>query len=367
MSARETEHEHNRPATPLETDSGPSSLGDDADSAISDIKSTGRTESLASSAYAYQFKDGRRYHGYDAGVYMLPNDEAEQDRLDLQHHVFRISVDGKLFLAPIPKDVQSVLDVGCGTGIWTIEFADDYPNASVLGVDLSPIQPAYVPVNCSFRVDNVETDWVHEETYDFIHSRAMVAALKDWPGFIQQAFDHLNPGGYLEMQDVSFPTGCNNPEDEAISRVRDYGDVMLEAGKRIGLDFEAPEKWREWLEAAGFVDIHMKWVNWPIGPWAKHQKNKILGRFTYLDFYDAIEAAGPLVIAALGKTQEEVQTLIDDSRAEFKAQKIRLYQRVCFCYARKPENTQEEEVPSVIDVEAENKQIADLEAAKATT
>jgi tRNA1(Val) A37 N6-methylase TrmN6 len=48
---------------------------------------------------------------------MLPNDEIEQDRLDLQHHLFRLTIDGALYLAPIPKDVQNVLDIGTGTGI----------------------------------------------------------------------------------------------------------------------------------------------------------------------------------------------------------------------------------------------------------
>jgi len=46
-----------------------------------------------------------------------PLPENEQDRLDLQHHIFRINVDGKLHLAPIPKDVHNILDIGCGTGL----------------------------------------------------------------------------------------------------------------------------------------------------------------------------------------------------------------------------------------------------------
>ena len=46
---------------------------------------------------------------------MLPNDTVEQNRLDLQHSCFRLAVDGKLYLAPIPENA-AVLDVGCGTG-----------------------------------------------------------------------------------------------------------------------------------------------------------------------------------------------------------------------------------------------------------
>jgi hypothetical protein len=48
---------------------------------------------------------------------MMPNDETEQDRLDLQNQLFRLTVEGPLYLAPIPKDVHAVLDCGTGTGI----------------------------------------------------------------------------------------------------------------------------------------------------------------------------------------------------------------------------------------------------------
>jgi hypothetical protein len=52
---------------------------------------------------------------YDWRMYILPNDTVEQNRLDLQHACFRLAVDGKLYLAPIPENA-TILDVGCGTG-----------------------------------------------------------------------------------------------------------------------------------------------------------------------------------------------------------------------------------------------------------
>jgi ubiquinone/menaquinone biosynthesis C-methylase UbiE len=48
---------------------------------------------------------------------MLPNDVTEQDRLNLQHHLFRLTAHGALYLAPVPGYGDSVLDIGCGTGI----------------------------------------------------------------------------------------------------------------------------------------------------------------------------------------------------------------------------------------------------------
>ena len=40
---------------------------------------------------------------------------------DLQHHLFGISLDGRLHLAQLPK-TKRALDIGTGTGIWSIDF-----------------------------------------------------------------------------------------------------------------------------------------------------------------------------------------------------------------------------------------------------
>jgi methylase of polypeptide subunit release factors len=42
--------------------------------------------------------------------------------IDLQHHLFRLTMEEKLYLSPIKGDVQNVLDVGTGTGVWAIDF-----------------------------------------------------------------------------------------------------------------------------------------------------------------------------------------------------------------------------------------------------
>ncbi|MBE3046101.1 hypothetical protein IMZ48_26895 [Candidatus Bathyarchaeota archaeon] len=45
------------------------------------------TASLSSSVVDYPVEHGRRYHAYKRGVYLMPNDDREQVRLDVMHHI----------------------------------------------------------------------------------------------------------------------------------------------------------------------------------------------------------------------------------------------------------------------------------------
>lgn len=110
----------------------------------------------------------------------------------------------------------------------------------------------------------------------------------------------------------------------------------MEAGKRINLHLDSPHQWPDQLRAAGFVDIHFKWYNWPLGPWAKGQKNKIMGRWALEDFIDAVGAVGAMLTRILGWSAEETQVLIANARNELKEVRYNIYHPACFCWARKP-------------------------------
>ena len=77
------------------------------------------TDSLASSILNHRMENGRQYHAYRDGSYWGPNDELAKEILDFAHHMYLLTLDQKLHLAPL-QNPHTILDCGTGTGIWAI-------------------------------------------------------------------------------------------------------------------------------------------------------------------------------------------------------------------------------------------------------
>jgi hypothetical protein len=65
---------------------------------------------------------------------------------------------------------------------------DKFPNTQIIGIDLSPIQPDFVPENVHFFVDDFEEEWVDPENkYDYIHVRFTLFSVRDRKALYRKA------------------------------------------------------------------------------------------------------------------------------------------------------------------------------------
>ena len=90
-------------------------------------------------------------------------------------------------MVPLPAH-GSALDLGTGTGEWAVDLGDELPAYSVIGVDVDPVQPIWVPPNVEFQVDDVEALWTYRRRFTFIHVRHLSGSLDCWPRLIQQCY-----------------------------------------------------------------------------------------------------------------------------------------------------------------------------------
>ncbi|CAI4215651.1 unnamed protein product [Parascedosporium putredinis] len=328
------------PSSPIEEASGPLAADtfDDGDSAISNPVSAGLT-SLRSSVLRFQEENGRTYHNMSSGKYYLPNDERENERLDLTHNLWLLSLRGELGLSPkAMQGAKRVLDAGTGTGIWAIEYADQHPESEVIGVDLSPIQPSLVPPNCAFEIDDLEKEWTWSQQFDLIFSRYMTGCLAEPEDFVKKAFNNLEPGGYLEMQDILLPYESDDGTLTEDNPLRHISQLCVDAGNAAGRPFTLPLKYKRYLEDAGFVDVVERQLKWPLNTWPKDKHYKEIGAWTQENLHSGIEGIlVALFTRYLGWTQDQVTLAALKFRTALKDRNTHGYIPIYVVYGRKPE------------------------------
>jgi SAM-dependent methyltransferase len=334
MSAHGTTNAAQQPMEPDSFNSSDQDSAYDADSISGSL-----TSSLTESIYNYRKLYGRTYHAFKDRQYEYPNDEPELDRLDLQHHLYYKRLDGKLFLAPISDAPQNVLDVGTGTGIWAIEFAETYPTASVTGTDLSPTQPQWVPPNVQFEVDDSNETWTFARKFDFIHCRQLHMAL-DEKRLFKQSLDALKPGGWLEIKEVALPLICNDDTLDGTCLTK-WTEEIMKAANMIDTPLDKPWHYQQWMQEAGFVNVKELVYPLPINQWPKDRKLKDLGMWEMTNLLEGIEGFSmALFTKVLGWSRAELEVFLADVRKDVQNRKIHAYWRLVAVIGQKPPQKQ---------------------------
>ena len=238
--------------------------------------------------------------------------------------------------------MQKVLDIGTGTGVWAIDFADEFPAAEVIGTDVAPIQPSWVPPNCRFEIDDANEDhWTwRENTFDFVHSRGLFGSIVDWNAFYKKAFRVCKPGGYME--DYEWSTYMSSDDGTVVegSPIDQWHKVFWEGGRKFGRTFKVVEDdvQEKGMREAGFVDIRVETFKAPLTPWPKDRKQKEIGLFSRTAL--EMDAEGYVLYiwgSVMGWSEQEIQVFLAHFRRQLRDPKVHpwLYHRVV--YGRKPE------------------------------
>ncbi|KAI8336023.1 S-adenosyl-L-methionine-dependent methyltransferase [Blakeslea trispora] len=193
---------------------------------------------------------------------MLPRTEQELDYMVSQHYILRTAFNSD-FSAPVSSfENKTVLDVGCGTGTWTMEMATQFPNATFIGLDKCSDFPRDIkPKNCHFERFYVNTTHIHlpfeDQSVDYIFQRDLNCGLPRaaWLPLMDEYYRILKPGGWLELVEPDVETQSSSAyEDFLINKLvcafynrkqdpfvsKRLSSLMAESGfRRIQSDFQS--------------------------------------------------------------------------------------------------------------------------------
>ncbi|KIW29363.1 uncharacterized protein PV07_05182 [Cladophialophora immunda] len=309
---------------------------DETDSGYWDQEST--TQSVTASIYEYERLYNRTYHSFHRGKYLMPNDEREQDRIDITYHAARLSMRDNLFFAPV-LNPRGILDIGTGTGTWALEAAETHPEANVVGTDLSPIQPNYVTTNLTFEIADADEEWAFPHRFDLVHSRIMNDfTLRSWPHFFEQAFQYLNPGGWVECQEFDYNRRSDDNTIPANSRLSFWEREWTRGMEMIGMGgFCKPELVMEQMRNAGFVNVTCRKFKIPIGPWPRDPQLRQAGMFGLVNILDGIQGLSLKIFTELlGYSLDELENLLADCRREARDRAVHSYWPLFVILGQKP-------------------------------
>ena len=86
----------------------------------------------------------------------------------------------------------------------------------------------------------------------------MEACIADRDRLLQQAFKHLVPKGYFEIQVVDAEFLCDDGTIEKAPNTQLYMKSICEACAKFGKPIDGGTAWKERMEKAGFVDVHQE-------------------------------------------------------------------------------------------------------------
>ncbi|TFK55516.1 S-adenosyl-L-methionine-dependent methyltransferase [Heliocybe sulcata] len=274
----------------------------------------------------------RSYQTYPGAQYILPSDEDERARLELQHRVLQRAIGPRLVIPTLSlQPGDQVLDCGTGSGVWLMDLSKQVTSdVSLFGIDIEPRLFPMSTAQIVFSVGSATELPAHwSNKFRLVNQRLLIAALsvKEWPRVLQEIHRTLVPGGWVQLLEAK-RWGAENGDLSTKHR------QMLEklfASRNLLIDCSV--QLPRLLDDAGFKNIHVEERKLPAGSWAGPE-----GEETRDNFIGVFRGMKTPVLNAGGlgyvQSEQEYDEWMNGLAREWDAIEGTTVD-ICICYAQK--------------------------------
>lgn len=261
--------------------------------------------------------------------YILPWNIEEANRLDFQHYLLRQAMSGN-YRAPI-KRPKNILDVGCGTGRWAQEMAQEFPDTNLIGLDI--FDPPTTEPNGSTKPSNYQ--FVMADAlkglpfspyqFDFVHQRSLSCVIPStsWHQVVNELVRVTRPGGIVELVE---PDSIFQNAGPMCTQLQNW---IIAACKKCGIDPTEGTQIETYSRVAGLINVKAETIALPVGQWGGR-----LGSTTATNIRAACLAMKPLVLQHISINAQEYDGLLEDMFKECEQRRSCFI--TCIAYGQRP-------------------------------
>ncbi|WP_424211067.1 methyltransferase domain-containing protein [Streptomyces sp. BI20] len=186
----------------------------------------------------------------------------------LRSHQWRTAENSAAYLLPDLRPGARVLDVGCGPGTITADFAHLVgPEGSVVGVDASAevVEKARAAAaergarNAEFATGDVYALDFPDDSFDVVHAHQVLQHLSDPVAALREMRRVTRPGGVVAARDADYAAMTWYP---AVPDLDHWLKVYESVARANGGEPDAGRRVTAWAREAGFTDIRSTATSW---------------------------------------------------------------------------------------------------------
>ncbi|KAI8241684.1 Secondary metabolism regulator LAE1 [Colletotrichum sp. SAR 10_96] len=171
----------------------------------------------------------------------------------------------------------------------------------------------------------------------------MLVSIADWPKLVKNVYDHLNPGGWAEFQDMDIQYYSDDGTLTEKHETRKWNKQFVAACEGMGRTGRPGPQLKDWVTDAGFQRIAHQRFKLPMGPWPVDPHYRDVGTLNLYQLLDGLEGFTlKLFCDYLGKTKEEVLVMLAKVRKELQDPSLHGIFDHHVVFAQKPEASDEE-------------------------
>ncbi|PVH73172.1 hypothetical protein DL98DRAFT_608450 [Cadophora sp. DSE1049] len=169
-----------------------------------------------------------------------------------------------------------------------------------------------------------QQSWTFDYKFDFIHSRMMTGSIRDWEKLINQGFENLTSGGWVQISDMDIPLRCD--DNTMGSNIDEWGRSVVGSTAQMGLAVNSARSYKRQLIAVGFEDVQELVYNWPMNRWPKNPRMKELGTRKNENMRGDLSGLSVAIFTrVLGWIPEATELFLDEVKREMNDMNMHTY------------------------------------------